>query len=217
MIGFDEQIELFNFLGGKIKRKIECIAVGGSAMLFYNLKSATKDVDLIFLSGRDREEFARILLKSGFTKKQFREKSKKRVPVVWERKDTRFDLFKNGVFHFRLSPGMKGRIREKHEFKNFIVGIISPEDIILLKSVTDRAGDRLDVKSIIDKMNIKWETVIKESMWQTENGEKAFTVYLFDFLEELKEELKAEIPKEIIKKVRKISEKEMLKILGKRK
>ena len=65
---------------------------------------------------------------------------------------------------------------------------------------------------IIKESNVKWDVILQESKWQTENGDKAFTVYLFDFLEDLAE-MGAKVPKEVIRKVRKLSEEEMLKVL----
>lgn len=213
MIGIKEQLDLFKLIGENLKKKIECMVVGGSAMLFYGMKSATKDIDIIFHSEGDRRTFSEALGKIGFSEKLPRTESKKSLPTVFERRDYRLDLFAKGMFNFRLSPGIKDRLREKHEFRNLITWVVSPEDIILFKSVTDREGDRLDAKNMIEKLNIDWDVILRESSWQTENGNKAFTVFLFDFLEDLHERFGCEIPRDIIKRVRKISEAEMLKAL----
>jgi hypothetical protein len=218
MTGFKEQLELFRLIGERLKRGVECIAVGGSAMLFYGMKSATKDIDVVFYSEKDRKVFSEALKALGFSEKTAlkpKTRSRKFMPDVFERLEARLDLFSGGLFNFRLSPGIEERLKEKHEFGCLVVWIISPEDTVLLKSVTDREGDRIDAKNIIEKLNIDWDAIIRESSWQTENGSKAFTVYLFDFLEELAERFGCEIPRDVIKKVRKISEAEMLKALEK--
>lgn len=217
MIGFETQVELFKLIGTKLKKRIECLVIGGSAMLFYNLKSATKDVDLIFISENERKEFIKILSKMGFSKKTCKDESGKKLPVVMERNEARFDIFSGGLFHFLLSPRIKERVREKHEFGNLMIGVISPEDIVLLKSVTDREGDRLDAKNITEKLNISWDVVINEALWQSQNGKKAFMVYLFDFMEDLRDEMGADIPKDVIRKVRKLSEEEMLRMMERKK
>ena len=49
MINLEEQIGLFKIIGSQLKSKAECIAIGGSAMMFYGTKLTTKDVDLVFL------------------------------------------------------------------------------------------------------------------------------------------------------------------------
>lgn len=214
MIEIKEHTELFKLVGERLKSPVECMAIGGSAMLFYGLKTATKDVDIVFFSQGDLDSFIRILIESGFSRKIIGDgKPKKGIPIVMERGDARLDLFPESVFHFIISSDMKERVKQKHEFDNLTVGIISHEDIIVLKSVTDREGDRTDVKNIVAKLDVTWDSIIKEVQWQSDNGDKAFTVYLFDFLEDLKE-MGSDIPKDVLRKIRKISQDEMLKVLG---
>lgn len=52
MINLEEQISLFKIIGSQLKNKVECIVIGGSAMMFYGAKNATKDVDLVFFKKR---------------------------------------------------------------------------------------------------------------------------------------------------------------------
>jgi hypothetical protein len=216
MIGIDEQIELLKLIGNELKKQVECMIIGGSAMLFYGLKSATKDVDIVFFSENNRKDFITTAEKIGFgeTKGVTNYKTGK-TPIIIERGSARMDLFVNEIISSKLSPGMLSRVKEKHEFGKLIANIISPEDIILLKCATDRAGDKKDTFDLIAKLPIDWDVIINESMWQTQNGKKVFPVFLFDFLEELKDDYKAEIPTEIIKKIRKLAESEMMKALRK--
>jgi hypothetical protein len=213
MIELKEHAELFNLVGERLKSHVECMAIGGSAMLFYGLKTATKDVNLVFFSQNELDSFSKILAESGFSRKIIGDgKPKKGIPLVMERGNARLDLFLESVFHFTISQSMRERVEQKHEFNNLTMGIISHEDIILLKSVTDREGDRTDVKNIIDKLSVNWDIIIKEALWQTNKADKAFAVFLFDFLEEIYDS-GAQVPKEILRKVRKVSENEMLKVL----
>lgn len=225
MIGIEEQIELFKLIGGELKSKVECVIIGGSAMLFYGAKSVTKDADIVFLSEDDKKEFIKAAEKIGFGKRKDRQvlerqpahyKVKTKGPLVMERNEARLDLFVNEIICFNISPGILSRIKEKHEFGNLLVDIVSPEDIILLKCATDRAGDRKDAFELIKKYQINWDVVISESVWQTNNGKKVFPVYLYDFLEELKDDYKAEIPSKIMKTLMKLAENEMLKALEKK-
>ena len=48
MIGIKEQNELFSLLGERLKKKVTCYVIGGSAMLYYGMKDVTKDIDLVF-------------------------------------------------------------------------------------------------------------------------------------------------------------------------
>ena len=219
MINITDQNELFNLIGAKLDEKAECLAIGGSAMMFYGAKTETKDVDLVFLDKKSFDSVKKALYEIGFNERKnirpifahydiARDK-----PVMMEGRDTRFDLFLNEVIGFKISSSIADRVKEVHEFGNLIIKTISPEDIISLKCATEREKDRNDAASLIEKFNIDWEVIIKESILQTEIGGDVFPVFLFDFLSELKEEFKAEIPNDIIKKIRKIGEKMMIEKL----
>ena len=48
MINLEQQNELFKVLGEKLKKRIECYVIGGSAMMYHGMKPSTKDIDLVF-------------------------------------------------------------------------------------------------------------------------------------------------------------------------
>lgn len=211
MINLEEQIGLFKIIGSQLKNKVECIAIGGSAMMFYGAKNATKDIDLIFLNKKDIEFVKKILFKSGFDERKnikgmFREDNSGK-PVILEGKETRFDLFLNEVIGFKVHENTLARLREVHEFGNFVVKTASPEDVLMMKSCTEREKDRDDAAELIRKFNIDWGTIISETEKQTKIGIAAFPLLLYDFLMELKENYKVDIPKNIIKELLKIAEK----------
>src|SRR3989344_2489748 len=74
---------------------------------------------------------------------------KKNKPALMERGLDRIDIFYKEIICFRLSETMIGRIGKIYEYGNLIVHIVSSEDIILLKSATERAGDRGDAAELI--------------------------------------------------------------------
>ena len=214
MINLEEQISLFkNVIGPQLKEKAECIAIGGSAMMFYQAKNATKDVDLVFLKKEDLEEVKEILFKSGFNERKniqgiFREDQDANKPVMMEGPDTRFDLFLNEVIGFKIHEKTIGRLREVHEFGNFIVKTASPEDILMMKGCTERLRDRDDAAELIKKLNIDWKVIISETSNQTKIGMLAFPLLIYDFLTELRENYKIEIPTEITKELLAIAKKQ---------
>ena len=53
MINFEQQLELFKFIGNNLEEEVECLVIGGSAMMFYGAKTETKDVDLVFMKKSD--------------------------------------------------------------------------------------------------------------------------------------------------------------------
>ena len=219
MIDFERQIGIFKLIGKSLKENVECYAIGGTAMLFLGLKDSTKDVDLVFEKKEERNLIKKVLEKIGLKEDRDIEiyrhsETIKESPILLEGHEFRFDLFLKDIISFKLSPGIKERVKERHEFDNFKIMVVSPEDILLLKSATDRRGDVLDAKKIIETFNIDWNIVIKECEWQTEHGRKIFSLFLFDFLEEL-EEIGADVPKNVKRRVRDIGERKMIELLKK--
>ena len=214
MINLQEQISLFKIIGSQLKNKVECIAIGGSAMMFYGAKNATKDVDMVFSKKEDLEDVKNILYKSGFDERNnikgiFREDETAGKPTMMDGKDTRFDLFLNEVIGFQIHKDTIERIKEVHDFGNFTVKTASPEDILMMKACTERERDRDDAAELVRKFNIDWNAVINESSKQTKIGIAAFPVLLYDFLTELRENFNVDIPKNITKELLLIAEKRL--------
>ncbi|MBI2659967.1 nucleotidyltransferase [Candidatus Woesearchaeota archaeon] len=214
MINIEEQISLFkNVIGSQLKNKVECIAIGGSAMMFYGTKSTTKDVDLVFSRSEDIEAVKNILYNSGFNERKnikgISRENEAGKPVMMEGKETRFDLFLNEVIGFRIHEKTIERLRESHEFGNFIVKTASPEDILMMKGCTERDKDRDDAAELIKKFNINWNIVLDEASNQTKIGLAAFPLLIYDFLTELKDNYKVDVPKNITKQLLIIAEKRL--------
>ena len=212
MISQQEQISFFKIIGTQLKKRAECIAIGGSAMMFYGAKNATKDIDLVFLKKEDLEAVKKVLYISGFNERKnikgiFREDEEAVKPVMMEGKDTRFDLFLNEVIGFKIHKELIERTKELHEFGNFSVRMASPEDILMMKGCTERERDRDDAVEIIKKVNIDWGVIITETKQQTKIGIVAFPFMLYEFLTELKDDYKVDVPKETIKQLLDMAEK----------
>ena len=214
MINVQEQISLFRIIGGQLKNRVECIAIGGSAMMFYGAKNTTKDVDLVFLKEEDLIEVKKILYNSGFDERKnikgiFREDEAAGKPVMMDGKETRFDLFLNEVIGFRIHEKTIERLKESHEFGNFIVKTASPEDILMMKGCTEREKDRDDAAELIKKFNINWNIILDEASNQTKIGIAAFPLLIYDFLTELRDNFKVDIPKNITRELLTIAEKRL--------
>lgn len=212
MINLEEQIELFKIIGSQLENKVECIAIGGSAMMFYGAKNATKDVDLVFSKKEDLDAVKNILYNSGFDERKnikgiFREDDAAGKPAMMDGKDTRFDLFLNEVIGYKIHEDVIKRLKEIHEFGNFIIKTASPEDILMMKGCTERERDRDDAAELIRIFNIDWSIITSESSKQTKIGIAAFPLLLCDFLTELRDKFKVDIPKDITKELLIIAEK----------
>ncbi len=213
MIGLEEQKDLFSLIGEKLKKKVECFVIGGSAMMYYKAKDVTKDIDVVFSSEKDWQLMIKILKGLGFRERDSKLVyfNKKEVPVLLQRGEHRFDLFFDRIVSFKFTASMKERITGVYEYGNLIVKIISPEDIILLKCATERAGDRLDAAELIKRADINWDVIINESIAQMELMGDIVPLSLYDFISELKQDLGVDIPDKIIKKIEDIAYKETVK------
>ena len=167
-------------------------------MLFYGYKQSTKDIDLFFEKKVDRDVFIDAIKILGYKKRSlinvFPEKKQRLEfkPLLFSRGDERFDLFLGKIFHINLSANMKSRLYARHDFikkdKTLSVGVLSKEDIILLKSATDRERDFDDIRILVQKeSNINWDTVINEAVNQYKKGVKWILIDLEEILKRLKE------------------------------
>ena len=214
MVNLEEQIGLFKIIGIQLESKAECIAIGGSAMMFYGAKLTTKDVDLVFLKRDNLEKVKKVLFNSGFDERKnlrgiFREDMEADKPIIMNGKETRFDLFLNDVIGFKIHEKTIERLKGVHEFGNFVVKTASPEDILMMKSCTEREKDRDDAAELIRKFNINWNIILDETPKQTKIGIAAFPILLYDFLTELRDNFKVDVPKNITKELLVIAEKRL--------
>ncbi len=214
MTNISEQEQIFKLIGSNLKRKIKCFVIGGSAMLYYKLKDVTKDIDVVLLSDNDRQYLLNIMKKLGYAERNSKilYVNKKNVPILLQRQQDRFDLFNRRIINLEFSDAMIDRIKIVYEYENLSASVVSPEDIIILKCATDRAGDRLDAANIIKNTNIDWNVLFEESITQMKLIGDVIPLNLYDFLLELKEDLKVDMPDNLIKKL----EAECEKILTKR-
>lgn len=181
MITHEEQLKLFSEIADKLQKPVSCYAFGGTAMVFYDIKSETKDIDLLFLTQEDRIVFIEALKENNFTiSSPFRvyiqrKENDARAPVMYRRYETRIDLFAQTVFRSQLSPLMQEDITQVHEFgskRQLKMSVMNTEHIVYLKGITERKRDFEDILLITTKdKHFSWEKVIDEAVWQHEHGD----------------------------------------------
>lgn len=209
-IGVKEQEEIFKLIGRTLKKRVECYVVGGTAMMFLGLKEVTKDIDIVFKEKEAYEEIKKTLINLGAKEPKTKIINPEKVSSVLSLGNARFDLFYDYLISFKLTESIAERVIEAHEFSNLTVKVISPEDIILFKSFANREGDRIDVANLLKKVNINWNVILEEAQEQTKNSEYFFSVYLYDFIMELKEDFRVEVPKDFMRNLKKVSENSLL-------
>ncbi len=169
--------------------EVKMYIIGGGAMSFYDIKAATKDIDVIVETEKEAKNLINALYKSGYKKIEPEDPvyQKMRTREIIENKDGfRWDIFVNVVCGgLSFSKDMKKRAITFKSFSKIKVFLVSSEDIFIFKSVTSRPRDREDMFALfssgIDADIIKEE--IKQQAMLDEN--KAWISYFFIGLDEL--------------------------------
>lgn len=130
-------------IGNELKKKVTLVAAGGTAMTLYDLKEATKDVDFC---AQTREDWASVhsaakKVKSGF----------------------RLDLFREGhIYILQLPDDYMTKSRPlKAQFKNLVVKLLSPIDIILTKTSRLNERDIEDIRALVSKKRVDKRKLIE--------------------------------------------------------
>src|SRR3989344_3643053 len=214
MINVKNQQDLLLDVSRKLKKKITVYTIGGTAMMFYGLKEATKDIDLVFASDEERKEFKRAAMGLGYNlfSSIHVYGTKPNQPIMLVRgkeREERFDLFVKEVIHFIFSEEMMKRATATYEFDvNLILKIADPHDLILMKCATDRLKDKDDVRDIINKTKIDWEIIINEALNQIKLGKERAIWDLTAFVDDIIK-LKVNIPSDVQQRLFKLLQKQI--------
>src|SRR3989344_2457424 len=119
MITIQEQEKLFIEIGKTLDKKIECFAIGGTALMFLGLKDSTKDIDLVFSSKEDRTAFIKAAKNAGWLELDARivYGERENIPIMLKFGDSRLDLFVNEVIDFSFSKQMRERAEKIRQFE----------------------------------------------------------------------------------------------------
>ncbi len=211
MITIQEQQLLFVDIGNKLPKKITAYAIGGTAMMFHGLKDATLDIDLVFMNGKDRQVFTETAKSLGFKEMDSRVvyKTKDNTPEMLKLGEVRLDLFLPKVITSSFSEKMQERAGQIHEFGNLIIKIADVHDIIIMKAVTGREKDDVDIVKIIENSKIDWGIIVGESQNQITLGNVRALMDIGTTFENIENKKGITIPKEISDKIWKLFNKQV--------
>ena len=150
-----------------LKNKITVYLIGGSAMSFYGIKDATKDIDALFENQYDCAEFFNAITKLGYeTSEQYFPPVIKMEATFFVYKDDEIwiDLFvKNVMNKFELTQSIKNRsIQTDLPTKKLNVNCLDKNDIFLFKSITPRERDEDDLILLLSKSEIDFKIIHEE-------------------------------------------------------
>jgi uncharacterized nucleotidyltransferase DUF6036 len=198
-----------------LNNQINIYIFGGGAMSFFDLKTATKYIDVLLSSEAEASALIKALYKSGYKKIETKDPIylKMKTREIIENIDGfRWDIFVDKICGgLTFSKNMQKRSKRYQEFTNIKTYLVSPEDIFILKSVTSRQRDREDMFTLFSHgLNI--EIIKKEIQKQAKIDEnKAWLSYFFVGLDELVNEYDVIFPN--YDEFLKLAEEEMLEKL----
>lgn len=185
----DDLERALNEMGDALADHVKAYLIGGCAMMLYNAKLATKDINLVSLSAADAESIVQALLKIGFKVVVPREDVYCRLGtaiMMEDQRGMRIDIFVATVCRkIKVTSGMVARSRLYSRYGRLEIHLISPEDIFLFKSVTEREGDLDDMARLAER-GLDWRTILEECALQS--GEVILEGYLAVRLQELEEQ-----------------------------
>ncbi len=170
-----EELEAaFQKIGATLTTPVEAYLLGGGAMCFRNQKAGTKDLDLIFRNISGFKSFVSAIEKMGFLEAKQIETvyADMMAAGIWKDKaDFRMDLFVNTVCRaLSLSDNMANRAIHLGDYGKLAVKLVSNEDVILFKGITERPDDTNDIAAILQRADVDWEVVLGECISQSKTA-----------------------------------------------
>ncbi len=193
---FERFQRLFEEIGERLEARVDIYIIGGAALLYRGLKTATKDIDIVVSSREEFDNLEAALLKYRFYKKNpgvgYQNMN---LSHILEKDEFRIDLFEKRVCSkFSLSDGMKDRSEKISTNGNLKAFICSNEDIFLFKTMTEREGDITDCMAIASTQAPDWSMILEELKTQVRmSGQDIWVTWVGERLEILLER-KIDIP-----------------------
>lgn len=180
--------DFFNLLSKSLEAPLQVYLFGGEAMRIKELKRATKDIDIAVADDSAYRSLRKALTAVGYT-----ELSAEEIPPVDRKlnpsgifvKDNhpRVDAFTHTICgKFTLTDGMFDRA-ETINLGRLLLRVASNEDLLLLKSVTEREGDIQDMVTLARTVGFDWKVVLEELLHQEEVTGKHFCMDVLDSIE----------------------------------
>ena len=161
---------LLDYIGKKLKHEVDCLIIGGNAMLYYDLRGQTKDLDMVFFNKQDISAVINIIKSHPIYRRIKQTKKlpyfirpglrKRGTPVFIGNDDVpRFDLFYRNVFSVDAGPIFKDSERSIL-FNLLNIRLPKPEFLIFLKAAADRPQDREDIARLVGNVHVDWEKFV---------------------------------------------------------
>lgn len=147
----EEIYSLFRSLGDALTEPVKILTIGGAALIEYDLKDATKDIDIICVTDGDKESLLKCAFKVGFELKspeiRHRRLSLDRIAI---KNSHTIDIFSRTISGgFIATDSMWYRATTPKKFGLLDVRYASREDILIMKLIAHRPGDLDDCAKLV--------------------------------------------------------------------
>lgn len=204
MINIQKQQDLFIKIARSFSKKVTVYAIGGTSMMLQGLKAETLDIDLVFMEENERQFFKETLDSLNYKEEDAHilYGARPHTPLVVTIENARIDLFSRNVLGVQFSDAMVARAQQLHQFGDTLfVYLANPNDILIMKSATERAKDENDVVALLKSNSIKWDILVQEAESQVSLGNEAAILRLGHLLERLHNKGMFPVPQEILDKL----------------
>ena len=185
-------------IGRRLDTPITVYLIGGGAMAFRDLKTTTKDIDLVVTSGDDLRVLQAVLHDCGYEIVADPGEAYDTLGAqrIFENDDgCRIDLFNRQVVDkLVLSDGMRQRSESHLDTGRLTVALVSSADIFLFKSVAGRTDDIEDLFGLV-QTGLNFDTIADELTQQIDLlGQELFVSHINEALLELEAQYNVTTP-----------------------
>lgn len=201
MLSSNEDVNsIFHDLGKNLANLIQVFVIGGAAMQYYNLKDATKDIDIVCISHEERKTLIESALKSGFEMVLPEKRHQKldglgRIAVKGPHT---VDIFARTITgSYKLTSEMRKRALPTELFGLLEAKYTSVEDIFIMKLIASRKNDIEDCAKIIMSglnFDIVYEEIRSQFKGNESNNNGIWITYIDESIGELDERYHIDVP-----------------------
>jgi len=156
----EDVLREFQRIGKSLPRRVGVLLLGGVPMVMRGQKISTIDVDLALFSEEDKLTLEKTLAELGYVRS-----GKMRFEELVNKYRIEMDV--NKFIRTPVTERMVNRA-EKRSMGLLELFLISNEDNILFKSMTEREKDIDDIFSIVSRAPINWDIIYEELKMLTE-------------------------------------------------
>jgi hypothetical protein len=156
----------------RLEVEVRAYLIGGLAMMFHGVSMVTKDIDIVLATHTGGQDLKRALETMEF--KEVAPMTKEDIEheaafIMRGPGRVRYDVFVGRVCkRLVLTPSIVSRSVDAGLTGNLRLGVVSPEDLFLLKGVSGRDDDLEDM-AILARMDLEWGTIDSEVKVQPES------------------------------------------------